>query len=373
MIPVLRHLLLFACALAAIAPANAKPVRVKLATLAPKGTSFHQIMLKMGETWKAAPDGGVQLTIFTDGTMGAEGDMVRRIRLGQLQAGLLTASGLTDIEAEIAGLQNIPMAFRSLDEAAFVRDRLAPRFEKQTEEKGFIMLGWCDTGWWRVFSKKPLRVPDDMRGEKILVGLNGGEMGKVVRALGMQPVELSPTDILVSLQTGMITVTPSPPIYALNGQFFQPAPNMLELNWAPLVGGIALSKKAWDDMTPAQRDVVRTSAAAACAEITMTGRREMTESIAAMEKRGLNVQRLEGELEKQWIAVFEGIQPQARGGMVPDKTYDEIMVLVQEYRSGAGAAATAVQPETMAQPEAAATASPPATEPAAMPATTPST
>lgn len=328
-----RRALVLLCALAAAGSAAARPVRVKLATLAPKGTSFHQIMLEMGAAWKAAPDGGVQLTIFTDGTMGTENDMVRRIRLGQLQAGLLTASGLTEIDPEIAGLQNIPMAYRSLDEASFVRERLAPRFERQTEAKGFVMLGWCDTGWWRIFSRKPLHVPGDLRGEKLLIGVGSAEMARIVRALGMQPVELSPTDILVSLQTGMITVVPSPPIYALNGQFFQPAPHMLELNWAPLVGGIVLSKKAWDDMTPGQREVVRTSAAAACAEITATARREMSESIAAMEKRGLSVQRLEGDLVKTWIEFFETIQREARGSMVPEATYDEIMALLQEYRA----------------------------------------
>lgn len=316
--------------------AAAKPVRIKLATLAPKGTSFHLILQEMGAKWKAAPDGGVNLTMFTDGSMGSEGDMVRRMRLGQLQAGLLTVSGVVEIEPEVGGFQNIPLAFRSLDEAAWVRDKLAPRLEKQITEKGFVMLGWMDSGWWRLFSKNPLRSPEDMRNEKINIGTDNPGMAKVVQSLGMQPVELVPTNILVSLQTGLITMTPAPPIYALTGQFYQPAPHMLELNWAPLVGGIVITKKAWDEMTPAQQAVVRTSGAEAAAKITARARTEMTESVEAMKKRGLHVQAVSGELEQQWVAFFQEAQRQARGTLVPEKTFDEIMAMLQEYRAQSG-------------------------------------
>jgi TRAP-type C4-dicarboxylate transport system substrate-binding protein len=340
----LHRITIAACAFAAAVAAEAKPARIKLATLAPKGTSFDLILREMADSWKNAPDGPVHLALYTDGSLGGEGDMVRRMRLGQLHAGLLTASGIIEINPSVAGLQNIPMAFRSLDEAAYVRNRLAPAFEAEILEKGFVVLGWCDTGWWRIFSRKPLREPDDLAGEKLLVGVGSSEMAKIVRALRMQPVELNPTDILVSLQTGLVTVVPSPPIYALNGQFFQPAPHMLELNWAPLVGGLVMSRKAWEDLSPGQQELVRTTAAGACAKITTTARREMTESIAAMQKRGLAVQALQGDLEQRWIAFFEEIQRQARGTMVPEPVYDEIMNLLRDYRASNTAPASAEQP-----------------------------
>jgi TRAP-type C4-dicarboxylate transport system substrate-binding protein len=329
----LRAVVALVATLAVAGTALAKPVRIKLATLAPKGSSFHETLLEMGQEWKNAPDGGVQLTVFTDGTMGAEGDMVRRIRLGQLQGGLLTTLGIEEIEPAVAGLQSIPMAYRSLEESEWVREKMAPKLDQQLDKAGFVMLGWCDSGWWRVFSKKPLVVPDDLRGEKLLVGGGSGQLAKIVRALGAQPVELPPTDILVSLQTGLITVVPSPPVYALNGQFFQPAPHMLELNWAPLVAGIVVSKKAWSGMSPAQQEVVRSSALAAAAKITTTARAEMDQSVAEMVKRGLKVQKLEGANEANWIEFFTGIQKEARGSLVPVETYDEIMTLLAEYRA----------------------------------------
>ena len=46
---------------------QARTARIKLATLAPKGTSFHLILQEMGQEWRKGPDDGAALTIFTDG------------------------------------------------------------------------------------------------------------------------------------------------------------------------------------------------------------------------------------------------------------------------------------------------------------------
>ncbi len=329
-------LTVLACALAATAAA--KPARVKLATLAPKGTSFHIALQEMAQAWKSGPDGGVTVTMFTDGTMGGESDMVRRMRLGQLHAGLITIAGLGDIEGGVSGLQNIPMAYRSLDELEYVVGKMAPGYEAKMFEKGFVVLGWFDSGWINFFSKKPLLEPADLRGEKVFVIANAPGTVNVVRELSMQPVVLEPTDILVSLQTGLITVVTAPPFYGLAGQFYQPAPHLLELNWAPLVGGLVLSRKIWDGLSPAQQELLRTTGAEACRKIRVAGREEMQESITAMQGRGLMVHRPDAALEQKWIEFFDTVQPKTRGTVVPAADYDAIMGLLAEYRASHPAA-----------------------------------
>lgn len=313
-------------------PLAARQARVKLATLAPKGTSFHLILQEMGQAWREAPDGGIRLTIFTDGTMGGEGDVVRRIGLGQLQAGLLTTSGLTEIDLSVGGLQNIPMAYRSYEEVEYVRDRLGPKYEKVFADKGYIILGWFDTGWVKIFSKQPLEQPEDMRGGKVFIVPGSPGALEVARSIGTQPVELEPTDVLVSLQTGLVNIAPAPPIYALAAQFYQPAPYMLDVNWLPLSGAIVMSQKSWDRLTEGQREVVKTSATAAGRKLTDRARVEMQESIDAMVKRGLTVQPIDGELQETWTTFGVGLHPQIRGGVVPEVEFDEIMRLLKEYR-----------------------------------------
>lgn len=329
-------LLVVACLIAtcALVPAaEARQTRLKLATLAPSGTSFHITLQEMAAKWKAAPDGGVALTIFPDGRMGGESDMVRRMRTNQLQAGLLTVSGLSDIEFAVAGVQNMPMAFQSLDEAEWVRKKLEPTYEKALEAKGFIMLGWFDSGWVQVFSKNPLETPEQLKGEKVFVLASSPASAEIARSFGMTPVPLEPTDILLSLQTGQISAVTAPPFYALASQFYRPAPHMLEINWSPLVGGLVVNRAAWENLTAPQREVLRASGAEACAKIQAAARKEMDDSVAAMQAQGLTVHALEGERAKAWRSFAESILPKTRGTIVPDAAWDEIMGLIKEYRS----------------------------------------
>src|SRR5713101_3196875 len=89
-------------------------IRIKLATLAPRDTSYHRILLEMGEKWRKATEGRVDLVIYPGGTQGSEADSVKRMNIGQLQAGMLSVGGLTEIDPAVAALQEIPMLFRSL-------------------------------------------------------------------------------------------------------------------------------------------------------------------------------------------------------------------------------------------------------------------
>src|SRR6266850_7756123 len=119
-----------------------KKVRIKLGTLAPRGTSYHKSLLSMAQKWKQASGGEVEMIIYPDGQQGGEGDMVAMMRTGNLDAGLLTAGGLADIERSVTGLQNMPMMFRSLDEVDYAGEKLRPKLEPLLEEKGFVVLFW---------------------------------------------------------------------------------------------------------------------------------------------------------------------------------------------------------------------------------------
>src|SRR6476646_7757111 len=92
-----------------------KPVNLKLGTLAPRGTSYHKSLQSMGDKWRQVSGGTVRLTIFPDGTQGGEADMVGLMQTGNLDAGLLTTVGLSEIEPAVNALQTMPMSFRSLE------------------------------------------------------------------------------------------------------------------------------------------------------------------------------------------------------------------------------------------------------------------
>jgi TRAP-type C4-dicarboxylate transport system substrate-binding protein len=330
----LFSLLLLAAGLWCSDALAAAPAKIRLATLAPKGSSYMKHLQTMSEAWRAAPGGGVQLTIYPDGTMGSETDMIRRMRLGQLQAAMVTTSGLIEIEPGSAGLQSMPRVYRDLAEVDFIGEKLHPMLEKRLAEKGFIVLCWSDTGFVRFFSKQQVVSPDDLRKTKLFVAANRPQETDIYRSVGCNPVPLEVADILPSLQTGLIDCVCMPPTIALALQVDTTAPNMLDMNWVPLVGAIIITKKAWDAIPVETQEAMRKAAVEVGKQVKADGRRENVESIEAMKKRGLKVHTLTPEMDAEWDKVVAKAYPKVRGIAVPPDVYDEIMSQLEAFRSG---------------------------------------
>lgn len=316
--------------------AAAADKQLRIGTLVPKNSLYHRQLMDVGETWRGVQEGSAKYLIYTDGSQGGEAEMVRRMRIGQLQGALISVVGLREIEPTISALQNMPLLFHSWEELDYVREKMRVSIEKKFLDKGFIVLGWGDAGWVRFFSREPAFRPDDYKRMKFFVWGSEPEQQAIMKSLGYTPVPLETTDILPSIQTGMINVVPSTPYFALASQIFETAPNMLEINWAPIVGALVFTKKAWDDMPPAAQETVRVASEKAGLNMRIKARLEVDEAVAAMKKRGLVVNRPSPEQMKEWNALAEKLYPRIRGSMVPADTFDEVMTHLKAFRAGKG-------------------------------------
>jgi TRAP-type C4-dicarboxylate transport system substrate-binding protein len=309
------------------------PTSIKLATLAPKQTSLHQILLSMGQKWSAASRGSVTLNIFTDGVMGAESQVVRQMQVGALQAAMLTTTGLAAIDPSITAVEDMPMMFRSLDEVAYVREKMRGTIERKLRDKGFVLLFWGDAGWVRFFSKTQVTRPAELKQAKLFAWAGSEDQIELMKSAGFHPVPLETANIYTSLKTNMINAVPTIPIAALAGQFDGPCPHMLELNWGPLVGGTVIKANVWDALTPAMQTALMKAAVEAGEEVTARSRKESDEAVEAMKKRGLKVHAVSPELEAEWRKFAEEFYPKIRGGMVPADMFDEVQRLLAQKRS----------------------------------------
>ena len=313
----------------------APTVSIKLATLAPSGTSYDLILRQMGEKWRKATNGEVNLRVYPGGNQGSEADIVRRMNVGELQAAMLTVGGLSEIDPTATALQEIPMLFNSLDEQTYVREKMRADFERRLLAKGFVALFWGDSGWVRFFSRNPGIKPDDFKSMKIFVtASNSAKEMQIIQGLGYKPVALDWADALIQLQTGGVDAVPAPPILALSGQYYTVVKHMTEVNWAPLVGATVVTKRAWDAIPQATRDVMAGAAADAGKQIQDASRKESDEAVDTMKKKwGLSVHAMTPELQQQWRAFAEAVYPKIRGSLVPPDVFDEARRLVAEYRA----------------------------------------
>ncbi len=334
-----RVLLVFLLAAASL-PAQ---TIIRLGTLVPKGSPWHEILLNMGEEWKKASGGKIELRIYPGGEQGDEPEMVQKVRIKKLQSVALSGAGLSGIDADVTALE-IPMMLSSYDELDYVRDHISDRLEKGLLQHGFVVLNWGDAGWVHFFTKQPAMRPDDIRKMKLCVLQGDNSTFELYKINGFNPVALAATDILTGLQTGLIDAFQSPPLFALSNQWFGGARNMLDIPFAQLVGATVIDKEVWDKIpAPVQKEMMA-SAKKAGVSLRDEIRKAESNSIPMMQQFGLNVVKPDPKALAEWHQLAEGIWPKLRGTVVPADLFDQVKQLRDQYRKAhAGAAAAGGQ------------------------------
>lgn len=320
--------------LSIVPEAHARKQRLRLTTLAPKDSSFHKSLLRMGQEWRKDSKGQAELMVFAGGIQGGESAMIDRMRVNQTQAALITGIGLAEIDPAVAGLQQIPLLYRSLEEFEYVMENMKPVLEERILDKGFVVLSWIDTGWVRIFSKGEIVTPTDMANTKLFTWSGDEPQTDLLKKLGFRPVPIDSTEITSSLQTGLIDTVPMPPFYALAGQVYDTAPHMLDLNYVPLVGALVVTDSVWNRLDEDTQAKMRKSAEKAGKEMTKSGRAESEDSVKVMQKDwGLQVLKSEGEALEEWQNLAEVAYPIIRDTTVPAEIFDRVLELIEEYRA----------------------------------------
>jgi TRAP-type C4-dicarboxylate transport system substrate-binding protein len=321
-----------AAALAAPAVAGAQPVLVKMATLVPDGSSWHLILKETADKWRTVSNGTVNVRLYAGGVAGDDPDVVRKMRLGTLNAGVLTSVGVAEIDKSVYAL-GVPMMYDSYEELYYVLEKMRPRLERTLEAKGFVVLNWADGGWVHFFTQKPVARPDDLKALKLFTWAGDATSVDLWKSAGFNPVPLPATEIATALQTGLVSALGCPPQVAVIAQYYNYAKNMTDLSWQLLLGATVINKPVWEripaDVRPQILQVARESGTRLQDEIRKTGDRD----VEAMRKRGLNVVAVDARARDEWRKTAEGLYPKIRGTIVPADAFDEALRFRDEYRA----------------------------------------
>jgi TRAP-type C4-dicarboxylate transport system substrate-binding protein len=308
-------------------------VVIKLATVAPKDSIWHTHLKKIDQRWQQASNGEVRLRIYA-GTLGDEDDILRRVRVGQLDAAAISTAGLSSIDKATQAM-HIPLAFISNEEMEYVRDGVAKQLESLLAAKGFRVLTWAEVGWVHFFTKKPVATPDDLRKQKLFVWSNGDSANseRLWQDLGFNTISLSSIDILPALQTGMITAFQAPPLMALANQWFPFTPYMTDLKWAPLTGATIITEKAWQKIPAQFRQELAQIVDEEAPNLQRDVRDLEQQAKDAMVKRGLKIVAVDQAAMDAWLEAVRAGYPQIRGTIVPEKYFAETLRLRDEFRA----------------------------------------
>lgn len=272
----------------ASAPSARAETAVKFATLAPEGSTWMKVMDEYNKELIEKTGGQVRFKFYPGGVSGDEKDVVRKIRLGQLHAAGLTGVGLGEIAPQLRILDT-PLLFRDAREVDAALKAFGPELRRTLQDRGFLLLGWSEVGFVYVFTNHPVRAPSDMKATKMWAWEGDPIAEATFKAFGVHPIPLSVTDVMASLQTGLVNGVYASPMAAIALQWFAKTKYVGSVPLAYACGAVLVSKKLADGLTAEQRRLLLELGDKHMGRLTLLGRRENVDAMKTLGKEGLSL------------------------------------------------------------------------------------
>lgn len=324
---------LFACAALAAIPAGA--LTIKMGSLAPTGSPWETGLKGIAAEWARVSNNTITLKLYAGGIVGDEPDMIRKIRIGQLDAAAITVSGLNGIFSGVKAL-SYPLFLRTDEELAYVLGKMKPFFEREIEKRGFRVVMWAPAGWVYYYTRDPVVTPEDLKKEKIWVWAGDPDEIQAWQSSGFHVVPLPSTDIMTSLQGGMIDAVMASPLLAASNQWFGIAKNQTGLRFAPMYGAAVVSNQVWAkiprDLQPKLIDAAQKAADALVPQLVKADE----DAIEVMKKYGLKINPVPPAAVVQWEQfVTKGFE-MLIGKMFDRESLEMARGYLAEYRAAHG-------------------------------------
>ena len=307
---------------------------IKMGSLFPEGTEWDRSLKKIAQEWKEITGGRVSLKIYPGGIAGSEEDMVRKMRIGQLDAAVMTSVGMNKIVSDSL-VFSLPFFVRTDEELDFVLQELTPMFDENFNEKGFEVLLWSKSGWINFFSNKEIYTPDDLRETKLSVDAGDQDMIEAFKAMKFNVIPLAMNDTLMGLQSGMIDTVYTAPMGAAAYQWFALAPYMTPLDVIPVIGGIVISERAWKKIPEKYHEELKASMKAVAYDFFSETEKLNDQAMDVMRENGLVELAVTPEDEVAWHDMFKDGYWMIVGDDMPisQEVFDIVQSRLEDFRA----------------------------------------
>jgi len=316
----------------------------KLATVAPENSEWMQELRGAADRIRERTSARVVLKLYGGGVMGNDKKVLRKMRIGQLQGGAFTASGLAERYPDIT-IYGLPMLFRSRGEVEHVRAALDSVLKAGLQKAGLVSFGFAGGGFANLMSKEPVETLDDLRGQKIWVP-EGDEISYLaMEALNLTPTVLPITDVLTGLQTGLLNIVAVPPVGAVVLQWYTKVQFATDLPLTYTMGLLVMDAGAFGKIAPADQVVVREVLGEVYARLDVKGWEDNAQAAAALRANGIRYITPSAEQAASWRATLSGVREslEQQASMSPE-LIARVDTLLKEYRTAAPSSGSDVAP-----------------------------
>jgi TRAP-type C4-dicarboxylate transport system substrate-binding protein len=268
--------------------------------------------------------GRVRFRIYFGGAQGDERDVVRKMKLGQLDGAALTAVGLGLIATDVLVLQ-LPYLFSSEEELDRVREAVAPELEKKLDEAGFVLVSWGDLGWVHTYFTTEIRGAADLAAVKFAQLADDPISRELYAVLGLNGVPLGVNEILPALQTGAVQACAAPPLAAIVLQWYPKLRFMSDRPASYAIGAMVLRKAAFAQLPAAQRELLLRGARETGQKLVASVRRDNERAKKALLKAGLTVVKVPDDAQAALVAAGREVWRRLAGKLYSQALLDRVL------------------------------------------------
>jgi len=313
-------------------------LEVRLASPLPRDSPWGRTLDRIAAEWSRITGGQVRLNIRHGGIEGNEARMHLSLASNSIQAAIFTPFGLSSIDPSIMTV-TMPFLIRTESELNAVMNEIQGDLETRFNRGDHFMLAWSRSGFVNLFSREPVFTPDDLRRLRVASSPEAVEMNTIFQTMGFQIFETDWTDVGTRLNAGTITAIYNQPAAVAAFQLHRMAGNMLQINIAPVVGGVVMNQITWrriGELNPRFQSELLTATRRIAEEFDASLPPTVNDAVQVMSRSGLRVNQPTTAQEQLWFNELDRALPSLMGvdALFDQELHNRITSILTRYRAG---------------------------------------
>lgn len=222
-------------------------------------------------------NGQIKVTVYPSSQLGKLQELAEAVSTGTIALSHNTAAGIGSLHEPFAALDT-PYLYRDVDHLMKVMDIGSPVMKKLNDglikDAGVRVLYAYYFGTRQLTTNKAVKQPADLAGLKIRAIPFPIYMA-TVEAMGAVPVPVDWSEVPTALATGKVNGQENPVNVVLSSKLYETQSHLMQTGHIMNAQVIVINEKAWQGLSPAQREQLTTAAA----EV----RRKATEMVRSQE------------------------------------------------------------------------------------------
>jgi TRAP-type transport system periplasmic protein len=297
---------------------------IRIATLAPRDSDLAKGFLKLDKGLRASTSNAWGVRLYPSGVAGDEVDVIRKMKVGQMDASIITSIGLSQIVRDVDVL-NAPGVINNYKQLEAVQKALTPEWESNFDKSGFKLLAWGETGQYRWFAKNAINKPSDIKNMRPWVWPSSHSQKEIYHTLGANGVPLGVPEVYGALQTSMVDMVISTSVALVALQWHANLKHVTERTSGVLVGAMLMKSEKWTSMPADVQNHVREEITKNTSSDKQDMRTSDERSYQTLIKHGYTVDKWNADAEKEYMTMADTVRKHLVGRVYSAELLDRTM------------------------------------------------